>query len=258
MSAIRAIAQVVLLEMLRRKDLYALLVLLATVGVVLGMGSVYGDRSSVRYVREISLGMIWLAMLAIAVTSAARQLPNEQATRTLLSLLAKPVSRFQVLAGKWLGCWLACGVALTGFYALFGLLDISRGGSVPWASALQAAWLHWVFCGVVVSLGLLGSVVFAAPSSNATIVILAVGCILFVGEHLRKLALRLDWGARTLLEGVYFALPHLEFYDVRDLLTHGWAPLPWTAIALDTVYGTAWTALLLGLAWLGFRRRPLA
>ncbi len=45
--------------------------------------------------------------------------------------------------------------------------------------------------GIIVAPALLGSLVFAAPSSNATILFVIVGGILFVGRHLDQVALTL-------------------------------------------------------------------
>ncbi len=58
--------------------------------------------------------------------------------------------------------------------------------------------------GIVVALVLLGSVVFAAPSSNATISFIVVLGILLVGGHLNKVAVEIGGAGGTLLYGLYF------------------------------------------------------
>ncbi len=65
--------------------------------------------------------------------------------------------------------------------------------------------------GVVVALTLLGSLVFAAPSSNATICFVLVAGILCVGRYLDIVALSLSEPGRSMVYGVYFAIPHLEW-----------------------------------------------
>lgn len=72
-------------------------------------------------------------------------------------MLAKPVSRGELLLGKFLGCWLASGLALACFYVFFGCLAASREQHWPLLHYLQAAGLHWVMLGVVISFSLLGS-----------------------------------------------------------------------------------------------------
>ena len=63
---------------------------------------------------------------------------------------------------------LAAGLALLVFYLFFGVVSGSREHHWPVLNYLQAAWLHWLMLAIVTALVLLGSIVFAAPSSNGT------------------------------------------------------------------------------------------
>ena len=117
----------------------------------------------VRFLKEICLLLIWISSLVIAITTAARQIPAERESRTIFPLLAKPVSRGELIAGKFVGCWLACGLALVVFYFFFGVITASHEHAWPGWIFFQAFWLHWICLAVVVALVLLGSVVFTAP-----------------------------------------------------------------------------------------------
>jgi hypothetical protein len=85
----------------------------------------------------------------------------------------------------------------------------------------QAIWLHWICLGIIVAMVLLGSIVFAAPSSNATICLIVIVGIMFAGGHLNGVAI----GMRG---------------------------------AGATIYGLLYAGFLLGLTWLVFRRKSLA
>jgi len=252
-----AIAQIVIIEMVRRKDVYVLLFLTGVVTLVLGSVDLFGDAKMARYLKELCLTLIWVSSLVIAIVTAARQIPAERENRTIFPLLAKPVTRAQVLLGKFLGCWAACGLALAGFYLFFSILSGSREGSWPLASYLQAFWLHWIFCGVVAALTLLGSVVFTAVSSNATILFVVVSGIVLLARHLHKVAIKTGGASGKLLDMLYFSVPHLEWYDVRDLIVHNWPRLDWMVIGQDTLYGLAYASFFLLLAWVRFRRMAL-
>ena len=56
---------------------------------------------------------------------------------------------------------------------------------------------------------------------------------------------------------LYFSVPHLEWYDVRDLIVHNWPRLDWMVIGQDTLYGLAYASFFLLLAWVRFRRMAL-
>jgi ABC-type transport system involved in multi-copper enzyme maturation permease subunit len=171
--------------------------------------------------------------------------------------LAKPVSRSAVLVGKFLGCWLACGLALLVFYLFFAVLSASREHTLPVASYLQVIWMHWILVALIIALSLLGSLVFAAPSSNATIVLVIVVGILLVGQHLNKVAVEMPGLPGILLSATYFAIPHLEFYDLRSVAIHNWPARDWGMILLATVYGGVYCGLILGGACAIFRKRIL-
>jgi ABC-type Na+ efflux pump permease subunit len=121
MNTILAIAGVVIKELYRRKDFYVLLVLTFVITGLLGMINFFNDPTIVRYLKEICLLLIWISSLVICITTAARQIHAERENRTIFPLLAKPVSRWQVILGKFTGCWLACGIALLVFYICFGI-----------------------------------------------------------------------------------------------------------------------------------------
>jgi Cu-processing system permease protein len=256
-NAILAVAILVIKELYRRKDFYVLFVLTALITLIMGAVTFFDDDRLVRYLKEICLLLIWIAALVIAVTTAARQIPAERENRTIFPLLAKPITRGHLLLGKFLGCWLATGIALLVFYLFFGVISGSREQAWPILSYGQALWLHWWMLGIVISLALLGSVIFSSPSSNTTICLVIAGGILILGRHLNQVALQLAEPGGTIVYLVYYAIPHLELFDVRDLIIHNWDPIPWFACVGATLYAAVYAALFLLGAWLVFRRQPL-
>jgi len=256
-SNIQALGGVVVKELCRRKDLYVLFVLTAVLTLALSSASFFGETEAARYVKEVCLLLIWVAALVIGVTLASRQIPAEKELRTLYPLLAKPVTRTQVVLGKFAGCWAASGLSLLAFYLFFVVVTGLQEGQWPLLRYVQALTLHWMFLGVVTALAMLGSVVLAAPSSTNTIVLVAVGGILLVARHLNTVALGLEEPLQSLLYALYFAIPHLEIFDVRDLLIHGWEAIPWLAWLGALIYGAVYAAVFLFLACLIFRRQEL-
>ncbi len=257
MNKVLALSGVVIKELYRRKDFYVLFVLTAVITLVMGSVSFFNDAKIARYLKEICLLLIWISALVIAIATTARQIPAERENRTIFPLLAKPVTRAHVVVGKFLGCWLACGIALLVFYIFFGVVSGARENQWPLAQFTQAAWLQWVMLGVVVALVLLGSVVFAAPSSNSTICFVVVLGILLLGRHLNQVALQQAEPLRSIVYTIYFFIPHLEWYDVRPLVVYNQGLIGWGNILLATVYAWVYSAALLLATWLVFRRKAL-
>jgi ABC-type transport system involved in multi-copper enzyme maturation permease subunit len=252
-----AIAGIVIKELYRRKDFYVLFVLTALITVVMGSVNIFHEDKIVRYLKEICLFLIWASSLVIAITTTARQIPAERENRTLFPLLAKPVTRAQLIVGKFLGCWLASGLALSMFYLFFGIVAGTKEHDWPVLNYFQAMTLHWFMLGIVCAMTMLGSIVFAAPSSNNTITLVVTVGILLVGRHLNKVALKLSEPVHTALYTVYFAIPHLELFDVRDLIVHNWGLIPWPIWAAALGYAGVFAALFLGIACLLFRRKAV-
>ena len=257
MNTIWALAGVVIKELYRRKDFYVLFVLTALITVATGMVNFFHDPKIVRYVKDICMLLIWISALLIAIVTTARQIPAERESRTIFPLLAKPVTRWQVILGKFFGCWFATGIALVVFYTFFAVIAGSRELHWPWLSYLQAVWLQWAMLAVVIALSLLGSMVTAAPSSTTTICFIVVAGILLVGGHLDTVALHHAQPLQTIIYTIYYLIPHLEWYDIRDLVVYDTPRVAWWACVLATLYAAAYTALLLLLTWLAFRRRSL-
>ncbi|HEU6449584.1 MAG TPA: ABC transporter permease subunit [Verrucomicrobiae bacterium] len=257
MKTIFALSGVVIKELYRRKDFYVLFIITILICLVMASVNVFNDDKIVRYLKEICLLLIWLASLVIAITTTARQIPAEREQRTLLPLLAKPITRAQLIIGKFLGCWFACGLTLFCFYVFFAALAASREHHLPLLNYFQAAALHWVVLGVVVAMTLFGSLVFAAPSSNATIIFVFVAGILTIGRHLHQIALGQPEPAQSIIYAIYLVIPHLEIFDVRDLIVHDWPVVPWFYFGMAVLYALAYIAAFLIAACLVFRRKAV-
>jgi Cu-processing system permease protein len=257
MRNIFAVAGIAIKELYRRKDFYVLFILTILICVMMLAVNIFNNPDIIRYVKAICLLLIWVSSLVIAITTTARQIPTEREQRTLLPLLAKPLSRSELILGKFFGCWFACGLTLFCFYIFFGVLTASHEHSWPILNYFQAAFMQWIALGIIVSLALLGSLVFAAPSSNSTICFIIAAGILFVGRYLDVVALRMQEPGRSIVYALYYAIPHLELFDLRKLLVHDWPLLEWKYIWLATVYGLVYTAFFLAAACLIFRRKAV-
>jgi ABC-type transport system involved in multi-copper enzyme maturation permease subunit len=225
---------------------------------IMASANIFNDDQIAGYLKEICLLLIWISALVMAVGTAARQIPAERENRTIFPLLAKPVSRAQVIVGKFLGCWLACGIALVVFYLFLGVINASREHQWLVMNYLQAMWMQWMFLAIVIAMVLLGSIIFAAPSSNATICLVVVLGIWFLGQYLKLVADHQTEPVQSITSAIYFTIPHLEFFDLRDFIVHDSPLVDWINIALASLYALAYTAVFLFGTWICFRRQSLS
>ena len=99
MKTVLALSGVVIKELYRRKDFYVLFVLTAVITLLMASMNFFHDKNIVRILKDVCLLLVWISALVIAIGMTARQIPSERENRTIFPLLAKPVTRAQVVLG---------------------------------------------------------------------------------------------------------------------------------------------------------------
>jgi len=257
MTRIATIAGIVWLEMLRRKDVYVLFILSTVILTTLVSLDVFGLGGLVRYVKDIGLLMAWVFGWVLAVTISSRELPREESRGTVFSLLAKPVSRFEVVTGKWLGAWTTVLAATLVFYALIAGVVLLKGGSFGVFTLAQGFVLHALVLAIVTATGILFSTRLTHDAAAALTYVLTGTSFLLLPKIPGYLASQA--GVRsTLLLVLYHALPHFEVFDMRKRMVHDYGPLPPLPFTGIVLYGVLVVAVLLLLAWLAYRSKWFA
>lgn len=251
------IAGMVWLEMLRRKDLFVLLVLLAALLGCLLSVDVFGFSGAAGYVADVGLLLTWLLSWILAVTVSARQLPQEESRGTVYVLLSKPVTRFEVILGKWLGAFGTTAGATLLFYALTLLVSVLRGGRVEAVVTAQAFLLHAAALGAVAALAMALSVRLNKDAA-LTLSFVVTAAAWVIVPRIPELLAGGPAGGSAGLWVVYYLLPHFELFDMRRRVVHGFGPLGAGDVLAVLAYGAVLAGLFLLLAWLGYRRKHFA
>ena len=248
------LAKVVWIEMLRKKDFYILLILLAALTFALMTVDPFGVEEVGGYVLDLGLLAIWLFTIILAVTLATRQIPGEERKRTIFSLLAKPVSRLDLVVGKWLGSWLAVVAASAAFYLLLALAVQLRGGGIEVIPMLQAWVLHSVMLGVVtaISIALSTRMTYGAAATTSFIVQAAIYSIV---PSIPTWASYATGVRKALLLVFYYALPHYELFNMRRRLVHDWGGVDWDVFFLVVAYGLTLSLFFICVAWFACRNK---
>lgn len=254
MMRILTLAGLVWLEMIRRKDIYVLFIMLVVFLATLMALNLFGLGQAVGYLKEIGLLLTWVCAWILAVSVSARQLPQEERQGTIFSLLAKPVSRMEMLLGKWLGAWVVTGVATLFFYALLVLMVALRGGNFGGVVLMQAWLLHLGLLAIITALGVAFSTRLHADAASALTYVITLAAWLVL-PRVPDLVLMARGVLNTGLMVIYYALPHLELFDLRRRLVYGWPPASASAMLLTLAYGLLMTAVLLTLGWLAYRNK---
>jgi hypothetical protein len=119
---ISAIASNTLLELVRLKVFYFMLLFaMCVIGSSLLMVQ-WTFQEQFQVLKDVSLGAMSMFTWLLAVLSTAMLLPKDVEDRTLYTILAKPVPRFEYLLGKLLGVLFMLGIATLLMSAAFALV----------------------------------------------------------------------------------------------------------------------------------------
>jgi ABC-type transport system involved in multi-copper enzyme maturation permease subunit len=242
------------LEVLRRKDLYVLIILLGALLVALVSLNIFGLGGTVRYVQDLGLLMAWLFGWILAVNVSSRQLPQEETRGTIFPLLAKPVNRMELVLGKWLGSWTIVVVATMMFYGLLVLVVLAKGGRFDTITLIEGFLLHCAALSVITAIGIAFSTRMNHDAAASISYVLTGASFLVVPRVPEFLAQERGITA-FVLTLVYNALPHFEVLDMRKRIVHDGGPAAWNVFLIAMAYAAVLTAFFLLAAWLAYRRK---
>jgi ABC-2 type transport system permease protein len=235
--------------------------------------------------KDVGLGAISIFTSLLAILATARLLPQDIEERTAYTVLAKPVSRFEYLAGKLSGVFLLLAVSIIAMTAMFLVVLFLREQSVLAETARQmsatppeqtagaldairaAAFSSNLFSGIAVIYAktcLLASLtLFISTFASSTIfTVIVMAFVYFIG-HLQAIA-REYWsqmGAAGWLTKIFLALvalvfPDLQLFNLTDDIVAGNA-IPLSLLLKTTAMASFYCAFYLALAWAAFSQKEL-
>lgn len=251
------IARTILLEALRRRELYAIVLVSVLLLAGLRFVTFFDIEGLSKFYREIALKTMNLATALVAILLAARQLPREFKNRTLYPLLAKPVTRLEFLLGKYVGVLLATGFCYAMFLAIFVVACVSLKAPVNYGLFAQGIYLQAVSISVVSAMTFLLSLLLNIDAA------ITLATLLFMSSQVLMTLMSYLWDVvgsvqRALIIGLHYLIPQLTLFDVSAKITHNiWAPLSMKSMMTLSVYGLVYSFIFLSMAYVLFRKRPI-
>jgi ABC-type transport system involved in multi-copper enzyme maturation permease subunit len=255
MTRIFTISRIACLEILRRKDIYVLLILLGTLLAVLVSLNIFGLGGMIRYVIDIGLIMAWLFGWILAVNISTKGIPQEEARGTIFPLLAKPITRLEFVIGKWLGAWVVTSTATLLFYMLILTIVTLKGGGVDLAVFAQGYVLHCGALAIVIAIGTLFSTRMNHDAAASMTFVLTAAAFLVVPKAPAFLA-KTTGVHSIIMEIIYHLMPHFEILDMRQRMVHfDHGPIGIGYFCTAILYSILMTAVFLILAWTAYRKK---
>jgi ABC-type transport system involved in multi-copper enzyme maturation permease subunit len=240
--------------------LFAILLMMAS--YVIGQLTAGQD---LKIIKDLGLSAISIFGLFIAVFIGIGLVSKEVDRRSIYALMAKPVTRVDVVLGKYAGLALTLAanmavmtLALYCVLAYVGWMEteaarLAREAPPNDPALLQAVALTYAELLLVTAVALFFST-FSTPLLSAA---LTLG--LYVAGHFSADLLAFDQAVdspavQSLARGLYYLLPNLAPFDVALQVVHG-EPIALGYVMVNTAYACAYIAALLVAACVIFSRR---
>jgi Cu-processing system permease protein len=267
-SILRAlsIAENTVRESLRNRIVYALLgatALVMCLSLLLGWVTVE-DQDKLRVVTNLSLSAIVVFGTIAAIFLGTNLIYQEVQQRTIYTLLARPLSRAEFIAGKYLGLIAVNGICLLATGSFFLVFLLLNGGTITF-TLIEALYTTFLELSVVTGIALLFSVV-AHPIEGAvfafvvTMVGHSTGDLKELGKDIVEIKGE-DVGMGTqiglkLLDVLYILLPNLGNFNLRTEAA-AQLPVPMSFLAQSTAYALVYIGILYLLSKWSFSRKML-
>ena len=282
---VSAIASTTFRDLVRQKVFYFMLVFAA---IIIGLSLVLVQlsfRGQLQAVIDVSLGAISVFTLLLSVLSTAILLPRDLEERTLYTILAKPVARFEYLVGKLAGVGIMLFVATALMTAVFSvvlyvwqnkeitnIMNSVEVEKVPQAiAALKASTFTWTLFGGVGILFLRAMVCAAltlmiscfATSWLFTVVAsfmaVLIGHLVPVARQVwlepTQYGVDVSWYLSAFLR-VVILFPDMQLFNLVDSIAVGDA-VPWWAFASALGMGFGYLVIYILVAWIFFAWKEL-
>lgn len=256
MKKILTIAKLMILSVIRKKDIYILFIMLNAILIFICSVNVMGLGGIAAYVKDIGLLFTWIFSIILATNISASSLPDEEKSGTIYSLLTKPITRGQLIVGKWSGI---LGITITAslcFYAIVWILVILKGGTFSILPLLQTIMLHFGVMSIIIAYSIWFSTRLNSDAATILSYVTTTACFLIIPKTPSLIASPASTKVSSfILTVLYNILPHFEILDLRQRLVHDFGAIDFGVFITAIAYSILFTVIFLALAQLAYKNK---
>ncbi|MGC4033376.1 MAG: ABC transporter permease subunit [Tepidisphaeraceae bacterium] len=239
---------------------------------------------------SVGLDVVTVLVLVVTLFATSRSVHEEIEDRTMLTLMSKPVSRLEVILGKYLGLFLSAGMAIAVLGALLCLCTWFR---IPTDYMLNnrsidereinrlfnmrtsiLAGLYPSLLLVWLQIGTLAAISVAISTRFSLVVNLPAVILLYIAGNLTRFLSDAVINSSIVTKSLAFLvstlLPFLEVFDMKKYTVFSKLGMDsgdtshvftstyiWTNVGLSVLYAAFYAAFALTVGILIFRKREL-
>ena len=264
-ARIFAITSNTLTELTRQKVFYVLLIFaLILIGSSVFMAR-FSFQQEFQILKDVSLGAMSIFSSLLAIVATARLIPQDIEDRTVYTILAKPVPRFEYLLGKLFGVLLLLAISVALMSALFVIVlylreqtvlsetmrQMGRAPREQLGDALNAVRASGLKIDIFASVAVIflkacllaALTLFVSTFATTNIFTIVVMMFVYFIGHLQATAREywleqqsVDWLTRAFLAIVALIFPDLQAFNLVDEIVAGVA-IPLASFAKAALLG---------------------
>jgi ABC-type transport system involved in multi-copper enzyme maturation permease subunit len=251
LNRVRAVAVNTFRETIRERVLYNLVffaLLMTLSGLLLGQLSIRQDE---KIIKDLGLAAMDVFGTVIAIFIGVGLVSKEIERRSLFPLLAKPLSRGELLIGKAAGLafTLLVNVAVMTIGLYLTLLYTHRSMDPRLLKAVYGIYLGLL---LVLALALL----FSTLTSSAMATVCAVSVVVAgrYSDVIRNMSQVTAGVPTAFTEFLYWLLPNFRNLDFKNAVVYA-LPVPFDILGYATLYTAVYVSVLLLLSLMAFRAK---
>jgi ABC-type transport system involved in multi-copper enzyme maturation permease subunit len=208
-----------------------------------------------KMILDFGLAAMSVLGLIVAIFIGTGLVNKEIEKRTVLVLIAKPISRSEIIAGKHLGLSAVLASLITAMTIIYIVLLQLRQIPYPFGSIILASLYLFLqlclVCAIAIALGVFTSSVLATLLSFGVYLMGNLSQDLVSFGRLSK-----NPGLENLTRNLYLVLPDLSRLDLKNQAVYGSEALPDSlTLITNASYGLVYTVLVLAIASAIFSQR---
>lgn len=230
----------------------AFALLLVCASVLIGQITAGQD---LKIIKDIGLATLELAGVLMAVFIGVGLVSREIERTSIYSLLAKPVHRWEFVAGKYLGLVGTIAVNLLLMTAALFVVVAWLEGTMPDPVLMKAVVLILAELALLTAVALFFSTFSSSGilSAGLTLGVYVVGLF---SEDLRGFsAIVSSPMAASVVRGVGRLVPAFSAFDIKAEVVNGRPPVAWAYVVMTVAYAAFYAGALVGAATAIFSRR---
>lgn len=241
-------------ESIRDRILLSVLVFaLAMIVFSLFVGSISLEQDKI-IIEDMGMALIFFLQLFIVVFVGANLLYKEIERKTFFLILPKPIRKYEIILGKYVGLGMAnMLVTIFASFVFFGVVFWQAHSAAGFPAMLLAILLGFIETTVILLISILFSS-FTSPilASVYTVTLFLIGhaSSIFRGVIEQQSFVAMRYG----LYALYYVFPNLEKFNIRNEVVYGMVPGA-RQVVFVLAYAVAYSLFLFILSSVIFERK---